>query len=163
MFAASAGIQGISSLGNAYSQSVAARSQGEYQKNVQNINKNFAEMNATEAIKRGEKDAQTVRTKVKQTVGAQRAALAAQGIDIDVGSAQDVLQETREAGKLDITTVKNNAFREAWGFKVSALEATMKGEFAELSGNFAARRTLLTGGMDALSSSVKAYTTYKKP
>ena len=163
MFAASAGLNVASSIGNAYAQSQAISAQTTYQRNLSNINKNFSELYAEDALRRGREEEAGIRKKVRQTVGAQRAALAAQGIDVGAGSAIDIISDTREQGALDIVTVKNNAFREAWGYKVSALQASMEGKFAEISGNFSKKMTLLTGGTDALRFGLEGYSKYRKP
>jgi len=162
MFAASAGLNGISSIGNAYAQSQAIKAQTAYQTSLANINKNFADMASDEALKRGAADVAKVQKQVRVIRGSQRAALAAQGIDIGTGSALEIQRDTENQAAKDIVTIKNNAFRESFGYKVSALEATHSGKFAELTGAFQSKMTLLTGGMDALTGGLKSYATYKK-
>lgn len=147
----SSAASGISSFGSAYAQSQALKTQGEYQKQQYDTNARLSEMAATDAIKRGEKEAESHRKKTNQVVGSQRAALAAQGINVDSGSAAAVQKETKQAGKEDIMAIRNNAWKEAWGFRVQANNYSGQGAMAELAGRTSSRNTLLTGGMQAAS------------
>lgn len=142
---------GATALAGAYSQSQAMEAQAIYQKTQSEMNAKLADMQAADAIKRGNKNAAQVGKNAKRVLGAQRAALAAQGIDIDSGSAADVQQDTEVLSAMDQMTVKNNAWKEAWGFKVQALNTRAEGDWAMAAGQQAARNTLLTGGMNALS------------
>lgn len=157
LMAASSASQGISSIGNAYSQSQAIRAQSRHQRDMLETNQRIAEMQADDAIKRGDKEAAKIGQQVKQTVGSQRAALAAQGIDVDVGSAADIQESTRALGVQDMQTVRMNAWKEAWGLKVEALSLQGQASMVKAAGDFEAKNTLLTGGMRALNFGVQSY------
>lgn len=129
-------------------QSNAYKMQAAYEKNAYDWNARIAEIQAQDAVDRGEKAANELKKNTRRLIGAQRAALAAQGIAIDEGDALDIQLETAELGAADAQEIKNNAWREAWGYRVNALDLRGKGSFAELSGKTAARNTLLTGGMN---------------
>lgn len=148
--AAAFATQGIASVGNAYAQSQALKAQGNFQKQAFETNSHLAELQAEDAIKRGDKEAGQIKAKARQMIGTQRAALAAQGIDVNSGSARDIQEDTAAMSELDALTIKNNAFREAWGYKVQALDFRARGQFAELSARTQSRSTLLTGGMQAI-------------
>lgn len=150
-----------------------AESNARTQARIAQVNAKFAEMQARDAFKRGQEGEAISRMKVKKTIGAQRAAMAAQGIRVDEGSAQDIQQETQEIGALDVMTIRNNAMREAFGYETQARAETMKGQFAttqgamqaaglRMQGDWAytagrnqALETLLTGGM-------RTYDLYKR-
>lgn len=110
------------------------------------FNRQFAEENAKDAISRGEVDVNKIRTKAQLIRGSQRAAMAAQGIDIDTGSAADVVQDSENAAIEDIIATRNNAAREAFGFRAQAVQSSIAGKMAIASGQSAAANTLLTGG-----------------
>ncbi len=150
------------SLAGAYSQSQALEMQANYQKTQSEMNAKLADMQAEDAIKRGNKAAGQVKQQAKRMQGAQRAALAAQGIDIDSGSAAEIQENTEVLSAMDAMQVKNNAWKEAWGFKVQALNTRAEGSWAQAAGQAAARNTLLTGGMQALSYTAQgSYDVYK--
>lgn len=53
-------------------------------------------------------------------VGAQRATLAANGIDPDSGTGLELQEQTVGFGETDAATIRYNAMREAWGYGVNA-------------------------------------------
>lgn len=145
MGAAQAGL----SLNQANQDAKTARAQADYQNKMSKINSDFAEMQGRDAIARGDVQAGKIKKGARQVVGAQRAALAAQGIDISSGSALDVQRETETLGELDAIQARNNAWREAWGYKVEAAQASAQGQMAMIAGKATAKATLMTGGAQA--------------
>lgn len=139
-------------LSSGYAQSSAIQSEGNYQKSISDINARFAELNAQDAIKRGDKEAIELKKQVKKLIGSQRVSLAAQGIDIESGSALDIQEDTAGQAEIDAMTIRNNAWKEAWGYRVQGLNYSMQGQFAQLSAQNKARNTLLTSGMQAYQS-----------
>ena len=131
-----------SSVLGAYAQEKAGRAQ----QDVANWNADVAEQQAQDAIARGDVAAKRQQQVIKQTIGAQRAALAAQGLDLKDGSALDVQMNTAGLGALDVVTIKNNAAREAWGYRVNADNYRMQGEVARKTADANAFGTLLGGG-----------------
>lgn len=156
MLMAASGIGQIGSgIAGAVTQANAMRTQAAYQQQVGDTNARLSEMSASDAISRGDKSATLVQKQGQQTIGSQRAGLAAQGIDVNSGSASDVQSSTAAMAAQDALTVKNNAWREAWGYKVQANQATLGGQFAKIGGDAAANSTLLTGGMNAIGTAFK--------
>lgn len=151
-----AGLQGLSAIGNAYAQSQAIKARAAYQGVIAKINAEMATMNAEDAIRRGEITARDYQKEVDGMIGAQKVAYAAQNVDVNFGSAADIQAETRMFGALDVLTIKNNAWREAWGYKVEALNSTFSGKYAEMEGKYGARQALISGGLQALGSGVQA-------
>jgi len=147
LMAVSTATSALSTAATAYNQAQTAKMQGDIQKSQYEANARMANLQAEDAIKRGDKEALAHKKKVRQLIGAQRAALAAQGIEVDSGSALDVQMDTAALGGEDILTIKNNAWREAWGYRVQAEDYRNKGTWAKMSGRNEARNTLLTGGM----------------
>lgn len=91
-----------------------AYTQSQTAKKVANRNASIAEMQAQDAQQRGEKDAIAARQKASGMEGAQRAAFAARGLDLNAGTAGDVLDQTSFFGQADQTTARNNALKESW-------------------------------------------------
>lgn len=148
--------QGVSSLFTSSAQSSAIEAQGEYQKQMFQMNSRLAEMQADDAIRRGDRAAYLYKKDVKRTIGNQRAALAAQGIEVNDGSALEVQMDTASQGEIDALTIKNNAYREAWGYKMEALTASSRGEYASISSKFDSSMTMLGGISGAAGSFLKA-------
>lgn len=135
-------IQGISGAYSSYQQAKA-------NKLVAESNRRIAEMKARDALKRGHETEARSRQSNRKTIGSQRAALAAQGIRVDYGSAADIQTETANIGELDALTIKNNALREAFGYTTQGQDASMQGRLAYQSGITQSMDTLLTGGIKA--------------
>jgi hypothetical protein len=91
-----------------------------YQAQVARNNRMVAEWNAERASQQGRVDEQQQRFKTGQLIGSQRAALAAQGGDINSGSPLDIVTDTARAGEFDAQTIRNAAAHKAYGFRVQA-------------------------------------------
>lgn len=91
-----------------------------YQGSLLEQNATVAEQQAADSIARGAQDTYQHRAGVRKLIGAQRAAIAGSGVDISTGSAVDVQMEAARLGAIDEMTIRNNAAREAWGYKVEA-------------------------------------------
>lgn len=162
MQATSTATSGISSMGTAYAQSQSIQAQGAYKQQVANQNAALATIQSQDALNRGEYSANQSNIKTKQLIGQQRADMAAQGVDVNSGSAADVQSSTSAIGALDALTIRNNAYRESFGYKVQSLNDTYSGQFAADSANTQATNTLLTGGMNAVSSGLKSGSQFAK-
>lgn len=162
MGAFAAGTQGLSMIGNAYAQGQAIKARAAYQGVIAKINAEMAEMSAEDAIKRGDISARDYQKEVDGMIGMQKVAYAAQGVDVNFGSAADIQAETRMFGALDALTIKNNAWREAWGYKVEALNSTFSGKYAELEGKFGARQAMAAGVIGATNAGISAVVSYNR-
>lgn len=135
---------------------------GKYNQQVANVNAQIAEWQAEDALARGREQVTRQREYIRQLTGSQRARLAAQGIDIDSGSALDVQLDTARSGELDVLAIENAARREAWGYRVQAQDYRTRGAIARYEGRQAAVGTLLTTGDKAYgqSSGLPTYTRF---
>jgi hypothetical protein len=147
---ATAAIAGVTMLG-AYLEGASAKEEAGYKERIANANAEFAEAQARRVLQIGEQDAQGYGKKIRQTVGSQRAALAAQGVDVSSGSAAELQAETFEIGARDIETIKNNAFLEAYGLRVQAEQDRQSGRLAQRAADNIARNSLITGGLRSAS------------
>ncbi len=145
---ASIGLQG---LGGGL-QAGAEQGAGKIQNTIYKFNSKIQNLQAQDAIDIGLKKEQNFRKKVKKFAADQRLAFAAQGIDIESGTALDVQMDTAEQGEIDALTIRNNAYLEAWGYKVGAENSKTQGEFAELSGEMASMGTILSTASNIYAS-----------
>jgi hypothetical protein len=150
-FAAMAGINLISQAGNIYSSIASQQIERDYQRQQLEIANQMANMAAADAIRRGDKLAAEERVKTRVFVGSQRAALAAQGINIEGGSALDVQRESAEIGAINELTIKNNAWREAFGYRTQAMSLGNQAAYVGIASNFNQKMTAVTGGANFIS------------
>lgn len=109
-----------------------------------NQNAQLAEWQAQDAEARGEANAKIARRKTEQVIGEQRVRLAAQGVDVNRGSALDVQADAAYLGELDALTIQNNAAKEAWGYRVQGADYRKRGKIAKREGEFGAYTTILS-------------------
>ena len=135
------GIQG-------FNQSRAYSAEGAYQKQIYDSNAQIADIQAADAIDRGNRDASALKKQTKRLIGSQRAALAAQGIEVNDADALALQMDTAGQGAQDALKIKNNAWMEAWGYKVQSANYTSQGNFANLAAQNKSRNTILTTGLN---------------
>jgi hypothetical protein len=114
---------GFSAVG-AYSQAQSQQAALQAQAQVAENNATLSGWQADDAVQRGQMAASQVQLKGAQVKGAQRAAMAANGVDLSVGSPQAVLNDTDYYTAVDTNTVVDNAAREAWGYQSQARNYT---------------------------------------
>lgn len=153
-------IQAISATTSAYSESEAQKVQGAYAKQTADANAHLLDMRARDAKERGALAENQQLSKVDQMVSTQRAAQAASGVDINSGSAASVRSSTKMMGELDALTIKNNAWREAWGYQVESNNQKEQGDFSNLTARSQANNTLLTGGLKGIGYGAQAVEKY---
>lgn len=112
----------VSAVG-AYNESKSAKAAAKYNAAVQENNAQFSEWQAQDALDRGQLQQQDNRRRGEQIAGTQRAAIAANGIVMDEGSPLAILQDTEFATARDAQVIRDNANREAYGFRQQAQNA----------------------------------------
>lgn len=129
--------------------------QGMFQRNAQ-----FAEAQAVDAESRGRVNEQRQRETTEGVIGSQRTSFAAQGVDVNKGSSLDVQADSAYLGELDALTIRNNAAREAWGFRVGAEDLRQQGRYAREAGQMQGINTILGAGGSLLLARYGGYGSY---
>jgi hypothetical protein len=147
---------GMSVMG-AYGKAGSTQAAYEYQAQVAQNNAIAAEWQAQDAITRGQVAEARQRMNTAQLKGTQRASLAARGLDLGEGSALNILTDTDYMGELDALTIRDNAAREAWGYRENAKgamsdAAMMRMRASAESPAMAATGSLLSGATSVASS-----------
>lgn len=91
-------------------------------------NARLAETAAKDVERQGRIDMERMRERIKLVVGVQRAEYGASGVNVNVGSPQEVLQETIRLGEADAHVVRRNAAKQAWGLKAQAFSLKMQAQ-----------------------------------
>ena len=123
----------------------AQRQQGQVAKQVGRNNQILAEQAAQDAERRGSETAAAVRRRGDQTLGAQRAAQAAAGLDLGVGTAAELQDQTSFFSDTDQRTARMNAAKEAWSARAQGSNFRFQGDAAASNANLAATGTLIGG------------------
>lgn len=136
-----------------------------YQAAVDRNNSLISKRQADDAIARGKVEEDQLRLKVNQVKGSQRAAFASTGVDLGSEVVSDTLADTAATGELDALTIRSNAAREAYGYKVHGMnyDASAKGNVLAGKNAVSASKTnaftTILGGASTVSDK---WATYKK-
>jgi hypothetical protein len=160
------GVSAGSTAVGAYSQSQAYTEQGRFSRSMGNLNANMTEMQATDAIHRGNVAANRQNLRTRLLIGRQRAVAAGQGVDVNSGSALDLQANAARMGVIDANTLKMNAYKEAMGLRMEGSNQRFRGDMAYKTGRGNSTNSLLAGGMSAarqVTSGVDSYYRNKPP
>jgi len=153
---------GISAY-SASEQADAQKKQLNYQAKVDANNAKIADWQRSDALQRGESDAQANMRQQAQLIGAQRATLAANGTDLNQGSSLDLLASTKFTGAADVNQIQNNAAREAWGFTVDAANTRASQNLTQWQANsINPTKVGVMTGVGSLLTSASSYAGKKK-
>ncbi len=133
----------------AHQQAEAQQDMANYNARVADNNATMAEYEAKDATRRGDEEVAAIRRNADMLKGSQRASMSARGLDLAEGTAAELQDQTDFFAQVDMATAKNNAAREAWGFRSKGLsyasEASMQRATARnISPGMAAGTSLLT-------------------
>ncbi len=148
---------GAVNLAEGFSQYSAYSAVGKAAQNQAEANARLIDKQAAEEIRLGNKQAAEYKKKGKLTQASQKTAMAAQGIEVSSGSALDILLETAEITETDVQTIKNNAWRSAYGMKSQAIETRAQGLFDRASAQAQANSSLITSGLKAAGNFNSAF------
>lgn len=152
---AGAGVSAIGGItsGEARAQQAQASAQASaYQAQVANNNATVATNNANYATEAGEVQAQNENMKGAAQIGKIKTQQAANGLDVNTGSAVAVRQGQAETNAQDVATTKSNALLTAYGYRSQAASDTAQGVLdtsAAASQTAAAGTDVASGFLDA--------------
>lgn len=121
---------GVASAYGAYGQAQAQKATLGAQAAIADANARISELGAQAALRDGQQSIATATAKYGQLAGAQRAAMAANGIALGEGSAADVAASTEFLKEQDKTTLEINAMRAAFGQRQQAANQTSQANMA---------------------------------
>lgn len=141
----------------------AAEEQGDFEAMLFGRNAEAAERQAADAIARGEEGVSDSQKAAGLLTGSQRAGFATQGVQLDSGSAADVVANDAMLAEIDQSRIRLNAARAAAGYQSEADSYRMQGDWARKVGKRQAKSlrnqsisTLLSGAGELAMSFAKA-------
>lgn len=124
---------------------------------IADTNARIAELGAQSALQQGEKEVGRLTLRAGQIKSSQRAAMAANGVDLGVGNAAEVQASTDIMKEIDANQITANAVNNAWGIRTQAVslknEALTKRAAASGISPGMAAGTSLIGGASKVASS----------
>ena len=128
------------------------KAEGAYISAVQRNNALAAKHMAKDAKLRGDAEEESYRYRLSKLKGAQRAAVGASGAVVGAGSAADVEEATAAIGELDILRIRNNAAREAYGYRQQSKNYLAQARLTEAQTRGGVISTIL-GGLGGMAQS----------
>lgn len=153
----SAVVGGIGQIQQGQAQAAAAR----YQAQVGEMNAQLADRRARDALERGQLEEQKKRQEAAAIRSRQVAAMSANGVDTSFGSPLETLIDTATMGELDALTIRTNANRESYDFKVDAVNKRAGAELARANARSAEAGGYLSALGTVLGGASNAYSKYK--
>jgi len=155
LIAAAAGVNAVGSVVSGIGQKQVL----DYQAQVADQNAKLAEDQAQDSIQNTNLEAQRRYRDLAQTKGRQVAAMAANGIDLNFGSAADIQRDTAATGAEDLAQIYKGGNERTKGFEINAFnsraEATgdrARGKGALIDGIFGGVATALGGAASAVKT-----------
>lgn len=105
------------------------------QAELADINARVSELSATTALAAGQKQESAVRMRTGHLKSAQRAGLAANGVDLGTGSAANILTDTDLMGEADANTAAINTLQSAWGYQTQAQNSRTSANMGRATAN----------------------------
>lgn len=149
-------VQGLSDVATGITQAQASKAQANFAASQYDFNARFAELQAQDAVKRGERRASKIREYGKQVSASQRAGYAAGGIDVSFGTPAAVIEETEVMAGEDAEAEIRNAWREKWGFSAQASNYRQAADLTRVAGKREAGASIATGLTRGLTSGIAA-------
>jgi hypothetical protein len=148
---ASTGLQ----VAGGIAQGKAAKAEANYKAQVAANNAVIAKQNAQYELQRGGAEFDQQNLETRRVLGAQRAAQAASGVDLNFGTPVSLRETAAGLGALDAATIQNNAERRANDYLAQAGNFTaesglqrMSGKNAQSAGYLKAFGSLIGGASD---------------
>lgn len=130
-----------------------ALSTGLYQAKVGDRNAKMQEANAVAALDAGYDAEARSRIASGQLKGAQKAALAANGVDVASPVAQDLLRSSEIVGDMDAAVIHYNAQRESYASRIDALSSRTQAGISRTLGVNAFASSVFKAGESYISGS----------
>lgn len=139
-------------IGGSLLQAQGQKQSAAFESDMMQQNAGFKRQTAQEILNAGDTSADWQRVRTGQAVGTQRSVQAANGIDVNSGSAAQIQDDTAMLGELDALTIQNNAAREAYGYRVQARQDLLNASQTVQNGKTAAMGSILGGIGSAFGS-----------
>lgn len=149
--------QGGLQLWSGYQQAELIEGQTDLQQDINDLNAQYVEYDAWEAERFGYTQAARYSGVVDSVVGSQRAGYAAEGVDVNFGTAAQVQEDSRLNAHLNALDIQKAARAKARGLRVEASNIRLQGELLGIEGDLTATSRETAGIFGFLGSGARAY------
>ncbi len=147
----------LSSIIGSFFAASAQKSALKFQAKMADTNARIAELGAQSTLMQGQSEVGRLTMRAGAIKSSQRASMAANGIDLGVGNAAELQASTDLMKEIDSNQITANAVRNAWGYKLSAVnssnDALIKSATANSISPLSAAGSSLLGGASRVAQS----------
>lgn len=148
-----AAMQAISGVQNAQ----ITRQNGALQNDIAQANAKYADLDAFNAIAKGQGDSAKYEGKADQAIDAGKAAFAGANVDISYGTAGDVISDNKVAATNNVLAIQRDAQMKAAGYVTQGINLRLGGQMQQLQSNLNASAQQGAGLMQAAATGVAGY------
>lgn len=130
---------------------------GEANEQIAENNARLAADDAKNAQAMGDRESEQQTWRNRALMGAQRAAIAARGIDSQIGTPAEILGETALFGEVDQQNIRLNTARNAWGFNAQVRNINNQSRVDKYQSRQRGTGTILSGVSSLASSAGGMY------
>lgn len=126
-------------------------------RDIADMNAEFAELDAYDAEQEGYTRSTRYQSVIDNTLSEQQAALTANDVDVNYGSAGEIQEETRFIGELNKMEIEKQAQERALGYQRQARDFRIGGKLQYGSDTARASSAMFSGVTSALDSGLTGY------
>lgn len=147
-----AGAAAVLAITAAVGDAQAQRQAGDANNKIAQNNAMLAEQQAKDESALGAREQQQSAWRTRAMIGQQKSVIAANGLDMDIGTPLDILGDTALIGGADRSAISADAARKAWGYQAEALNYRNQGAQAKWGGKIGAQTSILKGLSQGIGS-----------
>lgn len=133
------------------------RQNAKLKQRVDDMNAQFADLNAFRALQTGQAEAADYQKKIDAVIGGQREAYASKNIDVNYGTASEMQADARVQGVANILNIQKQARDKALGYSNQAINERLQGQFKNIQGIMDANTAEVTGIQQAAHTAISGY------
>ncbi len=151
--AASLGMSALGSIAQGQQQSASAK----YNAQIAENNAKIAAQNATFAGEEGAVNTEIAQQKTRSNVADIKVAQAANGVNVNTGSAVDVRASAAELGELNAMNIRSNAARQAYGYQTQAASDKAQAALDRQEASYDKSAGLIKGATTLIGGAASGY------
>lgn len=124
---------------------------------IANMNAEFAELDAYDAVTEGYTEQARYQSVIDQTLGEQQLAFTAQDVDVNYGTASAIVEETKFTAEMNLMEIEKHAQEKALGYKSQARQFRSGGVMQKAEADTRAAATMSNAVMGAAQTGLSGY------
>ena len=155
-------VQGAMAYGQGQSNASSIRSAGKIAQMQSDFQSELLETRKTEILAQGDVEAYERQQQLKQMLGSQKVAFAAQGIEVEGDLGYDLAEDAKRTSDADVKAIKNNAWKQSMGIEMDQADLALQSQYNNIQAESRANDAYSKGVSGAIQGGVNAFSTFSK-